>query len=268
MNDLEIKPEEQKLQSEGPRIVEEAESFKVVDDLTCEQAVTKANTIKTKKDWAVAFFLPMKKAAKAAHQAICDREGQVVDHLEKAQKLYIQKAADHQKKKEDEVREKERIAKEAAEKKEREERARLEEEARKKEAEETKKREEARKAQEKADKLASEGKAKQAAEAAAKAKKAKEEADAAEKAAEALHEKKENVYVAPKPVIQATKPAGMSVQTVWVPEIIDAKKVPLKWYGEIDLGRLKRSKTADPTLEVPGIRFIKKAQGAALGVGR
>lgn len=265
VNDLQVLPEEKQIQAEAPRIVAEAEAFKVIDDLTCEQAVTEGNKIKGRKDWAVAFFLPMKKAAKLAHQAICDREGQVVDHLEKAQRLYIQKGADYQLKKQQEQEEKEHKAKEEAERKEREERARLAEEQRKKEAEEAKKRKEAEDREKAARKAEREGNEKKAAEERAKADKAREVADAAKRSAEALEEKKENVYVAPRPVAQATKTQGMSIQKVWVPEVVDAARVPVKWYTEIDLGRLKRAKTADPTLDVPGIRFIQKAQGAALG---
>lgn len=262
---IEVKPEEKQLQVEGPRIIVEATEFKVVDDLTCEQAIEKANTVKGKLDWAVKFFKPMKDAAHAAHKAICDREKAITEPYEQAKKIYIQKGADYTAKKQAEQDEKERRAKEEAERKEREERARLEKETREKEAEEAKKRAEAQKALDAAKKAAKEGDEKKVAEALAKADKAREEAEAAERKAESLREEKENVYVAPRAVTQAAKPTGMSVQMVWVPEVVDEKKVPVKWYTEIDLGRLKRAKTADPTLEVPGIRFVKKAQGAALG---
>ena len=264
-NLLEIQPQEKELQAEGPRIVAEAEGFKVVDDLSCEQAVSRGNEIKSKLDRALAWFKPIKDAAHATHKAICDREKAVTSHYETAKKVYIQKGADYTAKKQAEQEEKERRAKEEAERKEREERARLDREARAKELEESKKREEARKADEAARKAAREGDEKKASEAKAKAEKARADAEAAEKSAETLREQKENVYVAPRPVAQATKPAGMSVQSVWVPEIVDEKKVPVKWWSEVDLGRLKRAKTADNTLEVPGIRFVKKAQGAALG---
>ena len=61
---LEVVPEEKQLQTEGPQLIAEAEAFKVINDLTCEQAVREGNRIKTRKDWAIKFFEPMKKAAK------------------------------------------------------------------------------------------------------------------------------------------------------------------------------------------------------------
>jgi hypothetical protein len=100
--------------------------------------------------------------------------------------------------------------------------------------------------------------------------KLEEEARAAEAAgnlnkADLLREKAADTYVAPRPVAQAPKATGLSVQTVWEPQVIDESLVPVMYWKEIDLAKLKRMKKDNPKLEVPGIKFVQKAQGGAIG---
>lgn len=268
VKDVQVLPEEKQLQIEGPQIVQDAEAFKVTDDLTLEQAVTKGNEVKKKFDLAVAFFKPMKDAAHAAHKAICDREKMIIAPYEAAKKLYIGKAATYQQKKQDEFDTKEREAKEKAAQQERDKKAELDKEAKEKEAQAKILAAKAAELRKSAREAKKNGKTENAAKLLAAAEQKEAEAKALDEKVQLIQEEKENVYVAPKPVAQVSKPQGMSVQYVWAPEVIDAAKVPVKWYTEVDLGRLKRAKTADPTLNVPGIRFVQKAQGAALGGGK
>lgn len=119
---------------------------------------------------------------------------------------------------------------------------------------------------EKEEKAAAEAKAKE------DAKKAEllEQAKKAEKAgdlekADQLTQKAADVYVAPRQVAQASRPSGFSVQGVWEAEVVEEAKVPRKWWGEVDLTRLKRAKAADETLQVPGIKFTQRGQGSVRG---
>lgn len=165
------------------------------------------------------------------------KENEFAPALESAKKLYTQKAADYQYKKQQEAEEKERKAREVAEAAEAKKRKDIQDKI----DEENRKAEEARKA----------GDA--AAESAAKLK------------AETLEVKQADVYVAPRAVQQAPRAQGLSVQMVWEAQVVDESMVPTKWFKEVDLGRLKKAKTADKTLEVPGIKFVQKAQGASIG---
>lgn len=212
---------EQDLAKEVPALVQEAEKFVVTNDAQYHEAVERANVCKTKLQTVVDFFAPMKKRAHEAWKEVCSKENQFVPALELSKKLYTQKAADYQLKKQREQEEKERAAFAAAQKKEDEKKAKLEADA-----------------------------------------KAAEEAGNREKAEE-LREKVENVYVAPRAVQQAPRAQGLSVQTVWEPQVVNEDLIPKKWYKEIDLVRMKKAKALDKTLEIPGIKFVERAQGAA-----
>ena len=233
-------PQEQEItiiSKEVPALVSEAESFNVTSDDQYHEAVERANICKLKYQKIIDFFRPLKESTHKAWKDVCAKENQYAPALDGAKKLYTQKAADWQFKKQQETEEKERKAREVAEAAEAKKKAELQAKI----DEENRKAEEARKA----------GDEKAAAEAALKA--------------ESLTEKKENVYVAARPVIQAPKSNSLSVQMVWEPQILDESKVPVQFWKEIDITKLKRMKKDDPKLEVPGIKFIQKAQGGAIG---
>ncbi len=79
--------------------------------------------------------------------------------------------------------------------------------------------------------------------------------------AEDLREKKEEVYVAPRPT-KTTVKTQTSVRLIWqIDQITDKSKVP-DVYKDIDEGKLKRAKNLDPNLVVPGVTFRKVATGA------
>lgn len=97
-----------------------------------------------------------------------------------------------------------------------------------------------------------------------------EKAKAAEEAgdvgkADGLRIQAENTVVAARTVAAPPKIAGVAVREVWQVEILDPNKVPVKWFNSVDEARLIRAKSADQTLDVPGVRFYKKAQAAVRG---
>lgn len=228
---------EQEFQKEVPALVTAAQSFVVTNDEQYHEAVELANVCKNKLQTVIDWFAPMKKTAHDAWKQIVAKENEFAPQLEQAKKLYTQKAADYQLKKQREQEAKEREAREAADRAE----AKRKKDIQDKIDEENRKAEEARKAGD--------------AEALAKIETNKEKLEA----------KQEAVQVAPRPVAQAPRSAAMSVQTVWEPEIIDEALVPRMFWKEIDMAKLKRMKKDDPKLQVPGVRFTEKAQGAAIG---
>ena len=79
------------------------------------------------------------------------------------------------------------------------------------------------------------------------------------KAAE-LRQQARDTYVAPKPVAPVVK-TDTSIRITYDVEVLNARHVPDQ-YKIVDVARIKRVKLADPTIEVPGIRFIKRAIGS------
>jgi hypothetical protein len=240
MHTAEMVSQEKEIQSitnEVPAIVQQAEAFKITNDLQFQECVELGNACKTKFQRVIEYFKPMKDAINASKQALMDKENAAAPPLKKAQGIYIDKAAAWQLAKQREQEEKERIAREKAQaiedKKKADLQAKIDEENRK----------------------------------IAEAQKAGDEkaAQEAQAKAAAFEQKKEDVYVPAKPVQQAPRATGLSIQTVWEPVVTDESIVPVRFWKEIDLAKLKRMRKDDPKLEVPGIRFVERAQGAARG---
>jgi len=94
-----------------------------------------------------------------------------------------------------------------------------------------------------------------------------QEAEAAgnDEKAEALRQKQEETYVAPRPVASAPKVTGFAQR--WNVEVIveNKAKVPEN-YKVVDEQALKRVFQASKfTLDVPGVKFIKRPAGAVRG---
>jgi len=272
MNTIQL--QEQDFEKEVPTLALEAQNFIVSNDRQYHEAVERANICKAKLNAVIEFFRPLKESTHKAWKDVLAKENMFAPRLESAKKLYTQKAADYQLKKQREQEEKERIAREKAEaienKRKADIQAKIDEENKKiedaRKAEEKLRAEEAAKIKATKDKAARETMELEAEER-RKVQAIKDEqarVDALQKT-EKLEEKKDTVYVSPRSVQQAPRASGLSVHTVWEAIVTDESKVPLTWWSEIDLGRLKRAKTADKTLEVPGIKFVERAQGSARG---
>lgn len=68
------------------------------------------------------------------------------------------------------------------------------------------------------------------------------------------------VYVAPKIVAPIVK-TGTSVRFFYDVEVLNASRVP-EQYKVVDVAKLKRLKGIDEALDVPGVKFIKRAIGS------
>jgi hypothetical protein len=85
--------EEEKIQEEINPLVETATAMTVSTVRDKERAVEFVKEINTSIKKVKSFFEPMKKAAKAAHAAICDRENEVLGVAENAKKMALQKVS-------------------------------------------------------------------------------------------------------------------------------------------------------------------------------
>lgn len=256
-----------KQRTRAAELVKQADELVVVSDLGQAQADEIGKTLKAYLEEVEAYFAPEIDQAHKLHKGLCAKRNAVVDPVKEAIKRLGAKLGIYQDNQRRIVAEKEEKARLAAEEKERKERKAIQDkiDAENKKIREAEEAERKRKADEDAaikatkDKAEKERLAKEAEE--RREAQAKIDAENAARIAEKtedLSAKKDNVYVAPKPVAPVVKPAG-NVLLFDVDVIVrDASKVPDQ-YKVVDEAKLKKHfKESKYTMQVPGIVFTKK----------
>jgi len=76
--DTELSLPERRFQDEGNGLLLAARQITVTNQASYEEAVKFGKSISSFVDTVKVFFKPLKKAAKAAHQALCDRETELL----------------------------------------------------------------------------------------------------------------------------------------------------------------------------------------------
>lgn len=227
--------DDQKILDQSRSLVEVANSFKISTDLDLQKAVEIEKTLKLFLDGPGKYHDEEIEAANKLHKMLCKKRNAITEHVKKAWKSLKDRRAQYQYEQE---------------KKRQEAQRRAEEEARRKEAE-------------KQAKIQAKIDAENAKAAAAKNAEAKRRA---EERAAALREKKENVYVQTKQVAPVSQPRGASFSYEYVPTVVNKELVP-ETYKIVDLAMLKKmQKAAKGKLDVPGVRFEKRAVGSLRGV--
>ena len=263
--------EDSEVTKQGATLAETALAYQVKDDLTCHQAVAIGKTMKLFLDGPGKYHDEEIDAANRLHKMLCSKRNAICDPVKSAYKIIKDRIAlwdDEQNRKREEAI---RKAEEEAAAKEREKQAKIQAKIDEENRKVAEAKEKERKIQAAKDALIEKEKNKKKAEEMQRQEEARKKEQArideenrlkAEEKQRYLQEKKENVYVAPKPVAFRATPNGVSTRFSYEPTVLNKALVP-DCYKTVDLAALKRAQgAAKGGLNVPGVRFTKRPIGA------
>ena len=271
--EIQVKDDEN-LVRQSMTLVEEANSLVIKDDLSCQRASDLCETLKAFLKGPGTYHDEEISLADKMHKLLCAKRNRIIEGPRSAYKRLKDEVAlwlDEQKRKREEA---ERKAQEEARRKEEEKQRKIQEKI---EAEQRRVREQqeeeariqrekeaaikAAKDEEERARLEREELARREAE----ERRLKEEQEKAARKTEILEEKKETIYVAPKPVAAVAAPKGVSIRYEYEP-IVESKELVPEMYKVVDLKMLKdMQEKAKGQLVVPGVRFNKKPIGSIRG---